>query len=426
MSARNLSFEVARVGQTLDFEWVGITANFKLENSFTARASPSNVALRQWPSLEAFFDQKQTHLVITYPLPSQKRLYALVIGVDSYMHADGHRLKNLHGCVNDAKDVALFIHEQYNVPRSQITLLLNEQATRVNIKRYIQDFITLPQFAVNDAFVIFIKNPENTNAGKENETIEMLLPYDFAPWTSDQENEQGIPNSTLVPLLRLLAVEKGPNIIVILDCCHSSFITRVNREGADKIDLNPVGNEEVYTVRSVQLPEDYIILSSIDEDVVDMERKSVLYPLKTSIQGTLLRPFVSEMTGQASHTLLAACGKDQTAKEMLGRGQFTSALMAYMRDPTVDITTVTFRDIIESLPKLQGQTPHVYGPFAVRTQKLIANHLLTCDPSEIASYVRQRDRTRRGLKGGGPEERNMIRNLGLESGLATFDGCIIG
>ncbi|KAK7470151.1 hypothetical protein VKT23_001591 [Stygiomarasmius scandens] len=349
------------------------------------------------------------------------------------MHADGQRLRNLHGCVNDAKDVALFIHEQYNVPQSQITLLLNEQATRVNIKRYIQDFITLPQYAMNDAFVIFfaghgaqIKNSENTDADEESETIEMLLPYDFAPWTSDQENEQGIPNSTLVPLLRLLAAEKGPNIIVILDCCHSSFITRVNREGADKIDLDPDGNEEVYTVRSVQLPEDYIILSSIDEDVVDMERKSIPNPLKTSIQGTLLRPFVSEMRGQASHTLLAACGKDQTAKEMRGRGQFTSALMAYMRDPTVDITTVTFRDIIESLPKLQSQTPHVYGPFAVRTQKLIADHLLTCDPSEIASYARQRDRARRGLKGGGPEERNMFRDLGLESGLATFDGCIIG
>jgi len=73
------------------------------------------------------------------------------------MHADGQRLRNLHGCVNDAKDVALFIHEQYNVPQSQITLLLNEQATRVNIKRYIQDFITLPQYAMNDAFVIFVR-----------------------------------------------------------------------------------------------------------------------------------------------------------------------------------------------------------------------------------------------------------------------------
>ncbi|KAK0234517.1 caspase domain-containing protein [Armillaria nabsnona] len=219
-----------------------------------------------------------------YGFTSRKRFCALVIGIDSYQHVDGYRLRNLNGCVADAKDVALFIHEQYFVPYFQITVLLNEQATRANIKQSIQDFVTLECFDVNDAFVIYfaghgaqVKSPQGSNRIEQSETAEMLIPYDFAPWTSDQENEQGIPNSTLVPLLAQLTTEKGPNLIVILDCCHSAFITRVNREGVDDIDLDSANKnaETHYAIRSVQLPEDYTILPSIDRDVLERASKPV-------------------------------------------------------------------------------------------------------------------------------------------------------
>jgi hypothetical protein len=81
----------------------------------------------------------------------------VVIGIDSYQHADGYRLRDLKGCVADAKDIALFLHEHYRVPHSQVKVLLNEQATRANIIQSIQDFVVLPSFDTGDAFIIYVR-----------------------------------------------------------------------------------------------------------------------------------------------------------------------------------------------------------------------------------------------------------------------------
>jgi hypothetical protein len=116
----------------------------------------------------------------------------------------------------------------------------------------------------------------------------------------------------------------------------------VNREGVDKADLTPgdSSNEGRYAVRSVQLTEDYTMLLSIpDQDILGLDRKMIgLTPARS-----MAKPFVSEMFGSASHILLAACAQDETAKESGGRGHFTRAFMAYLRDPAVDPAMVTFK-----------------------------------------------------------------------------------
>lgn len=123
----------------------------------------------------------------------------------------------------------------------------------------------------------------------------------------------------------------------------------------DNIELDLADKNETtdYEVRVVRLPENYTVLPSMDRDVFDMDFQLSRASRAVKYAKATPKPFVSDMFGSASHTVLAACGKDQTAKEIRGRGQFTSALMVYLRDPSVDNTLVTFRDIIENLGSLQ-------------------------------------------------------------------------
>lgn len=57
-------------------------------------------------------------------------------------------------------------------------------------------------------------------------------------------------------------------------------------------------------------------------------------------------------TGLASHTLLAACGSEQTAREEGGRGLFTHALLETLT--RVGANKLTYAQLIDRLPALSS------------------------------------------------------------------------
>lgn len=91
--------------------------------------------------------------------------------------------------------------------------------------------------------------------------------------------------------------------------------------------------------RGVSLPTDYAILSTVDQDILRDKRKA-----------KVAKGF--EMAGSASHVLLAACSETESSYESNGRGQFTQALLAFLRDPSVRTNAVTCGSLIEQLPDL--------------------------------------------------------------------------
>jgi hypothetical protein len=116
---------------------------------------------------------------------------------------------------------------------------------------------------------------------------------------------------------------------VIFDSCHSGSGTRTE-------EYIPSLH-----VRGIELPEDYKVLSTVYEELLatvpDDQREAVIS-----------KKF--ERVGPASHVLLAACSSQGTAKELNGRGNFTSALMRLIRSS--DINTMTYRQIIAGLDDL--------------------------------------------------------------------------
>ncbi|KAJ7138048.1 peptidase C14, caspase domain-containing protein, partial [Mycena epipterygia] len=142
------------------------------------------------------------------------------------------RIRNLEGCENDAQTVKTFLTDRFQMPESQIVLLLNADATRDAIlEKFQTHLIDNPSIQPYDLIIIYfaghgsrVKAPESWPSmdGK----IETLVPYDERMKTLDGEYIHGIPDRTINMLLSRLATEKGNNITVIFDCCHSGGMTR--------------------------------------------------------------------------------------------------------------------------------------------------------------------------------------------------------
>ena len=60
--------------------------------------------------------------------PEYSSSHALVMGIDSYQH-----LSPLHHASNDAKAIATLLEQRFAFPKDNVTLLLNEEATRARV-----------------------------------------------------------------------------------------------------------------------------------------------------------------------------------------------------------------------------------------------------------------------------------------------------
>ncbi|KAH8793129.1 caspase domain-containing protein [Flagelloscypha sp. PMI_526] len=267
---------------------------------------------------------------------SRAGLFALVVGINDYQHAT-----KLSGCVADAQDIVSYLTSHLAVPVDHITTLYNEEANRANILKNLRRLADDTPIAKDSPIIIYYAGhgakavAPNDWDGTENQ-IEMILPWDFNPKTNTVDNEQGILDITLRSILDDLAEKKGNNITVILDSCHSASCTRT-----DEVETGKV------TSRGLELPEGYIIKPSIDASPRSrLEKVSSLH----------------KSDGAASHVLLAACSRDETAKEENGRGRFTSALTRYLRHPKTRIDSITYDQVINEVDvNIHGQTPHSEG-----------------------------------------------------------------
>jgi pimeloyl-ACP methyl ester carboxylesterase len=147
--------------------------------------------------------------------------WALLIGIDVYRN-----IRNLSGCVNDVQAMRVFLMNRYLVPEEQIRVLTNEDATRANILKEFLEFLVMnPRIKPGDQILFHycghgsqMTDPSGVEPDGLNET---LVPHD-----SRTPGVYDIPDKTLAVLLDKLASNKGSNITVILDSCHSGSGTR--------------------------------------------------------------------------------------------------------------------------------------------------------------------------------------------------------
>ncbi|KAK7038276.1 caspase domain-containing protein, partial [Favolaschia claudopus] len=275
---------------------------------------------------------------------SRCRVFALIIGINEYL---SDTIPDLQGCVHDAQTFRLYLVNRYHVPEEQIVSLINQDATRHHILRvFHQHLVENPAIEKDDTIVVYyaghgsqVEAPRlwPSSDGK----VETIVPYDERSEIGG-DAVHGIPDYTLNVLLGKLASAKGNNITVILDCCHSASGTRTVTDPS----ILPLPR---FVETSLPIPE------NLDEDIVSDfggRHSGVMLPTGTS------HNFMD------SHVLLAACRKEQRARECLAAtgevcGFFTNGLIKQLR--RVGPNQITYTDLIDLLPTLPDQNPQCEG-----------------------------------------------------------------
>lgn len=139
---------------------------------------------------------------------------ALCIGINNYPGAQN----DLKGCVNDANAWADLLVAHYDFPKTDVQLLLDDQATKANI---IQGLGELLRGAAVGDVLVFCNSSHgtyvvDTSRDELDRYDEALVPYDF------QQNV--ILDDELRELFA--GVPRGVKLSVLLDACHSGSGTR--------------------------------------------------------------------------------------------------------------------------------------------------------------------------------------------------------
>ena len=196
--------------------------------------------------------------------------HALVIGIDQYpllrrTTPDGQPLGELKGCVNDARRMAQVLCQRYLFPAAQVTLLLNEQATREGILGGLADL--LRRIEPGDIVVIFYAGHGSQMPDREKTKLsgwdETLVPYDSG--RNEQPNRDITDDELRLWLLRF--INKPSYVTLIFDCCYSATLHRnafatneraVPRDerAAEKLPPSPLTLDQVQQLREAesQLP----------------------------------------------------------------------------------------------------------------------------------------------------------------------------
>lgn len=155
---------------------------------------------------------------------------ALIIGIDKYPNLSERA--QLEGCVRDAQDIARLLEERFGFSSSQMTTLLDEQATRDGILKAMNALAE--QVQENDAVVVHYSGhgsqrtalaEDRSRAGVMEET---LVASDSGHY--DPHPNQDISSAELREWIAGLT-KVTPNVTLILDCCHSGTIATVRHDG---------------------------------------------------------------------------------------------------------------------------------------------------------------------------------------------------
>ncbi|KAK0219281.1 peptidase C14, caspase domain-containing protein, partial [Armillaria nabsnona] len=160
---------------------------------------------------------------------------AVLIGINEYASYP------LHGCVPDVRLMERYLTEDLGIPSDRIQLLVasDEHASpedpmtpsRAHIVSALLSIIANPGIAYGDNIIIYYSGhgsyyPPHAEEDDEPEYIETLCPIDRDTPGEDGKPVPDISDRELNTILSLISRAKVHCITVILDCCHSSSISR--------------------------------------------------------------------------------------------------------------------------------------------------------------------------------------------------------
>ncbi|KAL7924066.1 caspase domain-containing protein [Trichoderma austrokoningii] len=291
--------------------------------------------------------------------------YALLVGIDLYLN-DGSRksangqeftIGNLGGCLNDVNAVKQFLSEEYEFDEiSMLTSSCPEDSDQLDKAYPLEPANRWPTFfniqngfhsvceraAAGDFFYFHYSGHGGRvkrvqGSPRKNQADPSLLTVDFCcgqPAVRGWQLNQWLKNLD----------DKGIQVVVTLDSCYSGSSWRI----AENV--------------SYRTPTDWPLGPSLLAD----EQAAAATAVPAYRDAELEK---SWSINPQAFTLLAACGSDEKAAEMMmlnGKmgGVFTHELLDYLkpRGGSSSGTNVTYRMISDQLvTRLTSQTPAVYG-----------------------------------------------------------------
>lgn len=126
----------------------------------------------------------------------------------------------LQGAVTDVMLFKDYLKNHLGVPRRQIKLLIDEDATRSAIISAIEILKDNPDIQFEDAIVIYfaghgaeINAPQKWECGDRDGKIQAIVPYDCDAMRADGQRVPPIPDHTINCLLSAVAQKHGNNIV---------------------------------------------------------------------------------------------------------------------------------------------------------------------------------------------------------------------
>ncbi|KAI0930143.1 hypothetical protein AcW1_008902 [Taiwanofungus camphoratus] len=263
------------------------------------------------------------------------RVFALIVGIDKYKSGN---IWNLESCVDDAKNIKHWLTRDLRVPRDQICLLLDADATKCKIEdKFMRHLVNNAAIEPGDAIFVYfaghgtsVRSPPGWFDRGHGE-VEVLCTYDHDTRCAEGR-VAGISDRSLHAMIRDLSMIKGDNITLILDTCFSFPQSKEGTRGRSHIRYTP-------TVKAS--PDD--LLSGLWKSAVPHTKEL-----------TTTHGFTGASLG--THVVLAACGTGWVASEGKSGGNFTRALMA-LKDTTA-LHKLTYADLTDEISALMDDHQH--------------------------------------------------------------------
>jgi hypothetical protein len=253
------------------------------------------------------------------------RIYALLIGINRYADAPNPKdtPEPLRGCVNDVRVFKEYLEQKSRLDGVELSLqeLLDEAATRAAVINGFRSHLC--QAKSGDTVVVYYSGhgSQEKVSPELKEFLKLNINYleTLVCWDSRTENGSDLANKELAVLIAEVS-QNHPQIVVILDSCHSGGALRNNSVG------------RWFPNRQVDRPLSSFIFA--EQQVEDL-----------FLSVNLDRTKVNWLTGlERQYILLAACRSDQLAIEhpTENRGLFSYFLTNSLYQTN---SQVSYRDI---------------------------------------------------------------------------------
>lgn len=336
-------------------------------------------------------------------------IYALLVGINDYSQ---NGASNLKGCVRDINEYASLLEELYT-DDLQLCSLIDNKATKQNIITHFREHLGQAgekdvvlfayaghgyRSAANEAFNAF--QPDGYDEG--------LVCFDnYSVLTQGTTDFHSLADKDMALLIKELETVKPgqkapPQIVFILDSCHSGSSTR-DTESLEGIETRSWDGpaQETSPERAVSAMVDPKRTKRQLSDYITSPLLQFSYTAKEIKKPTFDVP-------RAKHILLAACERGQKAKESskpsggkFRQGHFSATLQEVLRQSKHNMGDVSYANLFErvrnKMRKWEGQDPQfeTFEGFNSHSQFLghkITNHnrhYVFFDTAKKSWYVKQ-------------------------------------